>query len=364
MIEYFRKFHKNVPIDSKLKLPGVVYPRWEVNGIEYWSKYHAVKATIREGWEWPSFHLFEQDGFKRPQVSFMQACFNQCELISDTSRRVRHFYSGGLDSHHILECFLKTNSKLDEIVTYRRFPGSYDPLVNEYDRHNVLNRLLTLLKNYNRVIPIKIYDIMPEHFDWWSKNLEERYFPYSDIRFVAHHLQPLAEFYPELMDDNFTNIKGDASPRINLEDKSFHYIDGNFNWSFMEPFVCHFFSDSRNLDLPASMAYHLYEKQIVNKHEGRRSLGYLTDNSPLHDGMAGDIQGYLTSNRDEREWIFDMKDMRYHMNFITTELGRNSMKRFIDFYADIDEKYRKFFHGSIWSGWVCSVTKKFKLLDI
>jgi len=363
MIEFHRRFDKPILIDTKLKLPGVEYPRWEVNGKDYWSKYHAIQAAIREGWEWPSFHHFGDDGFKRPSVDFKQASYNQCELISDTSKKVRHFYSGGRDSYHILECFLRTKTRLDEIVTYRRFPGTYDDYVNEVDRHNVLDRLVKLLKSYDRKIPVKVYDLMPEHFQYWSNNLETHYWPYTDMRFVAHHLQPLAEFYPELLDGEFTNIKGDAFPKMDLEDGSFYYIDGNFNWSAMDPYVCHFFSDSRNTDLAAAMAYHLYDNKIVDRYEGRESLGYFSDRSPLTDCSVSDIGTFLTY--DEREWIWDMKDMRYHHNMIGSEIGRQSLKKFISFYQSIQRKYARFFeNNSIWNGWVCSVTKKYKLYDV
>ena len=362
MIEYIRAYNNPIKIDEKLGSSNMLYPRWAVDGETYWSKYHAIRACVRSGWEWPEFKLFDQSEFKRPEISFQQACFKQCEIISDTSKKVRHFYSGGQDSHHVLECFLASKSKIDEIVSYRRFPGSYEN-VNEYDRFNVAGRLTKLLKEYNVKIPIKIYDLIPEHFDFFSKNLEDRYFPYTDIRFVAHCVQPLAEFYPELLEQECTNVISNAFPTVDIDSPSFYYIDGNFNTQCMDPYVCHFFTDSRNPDLVASMAYHLYDSRITDKYNGRRSLNYYTDGSPLHDCSIGDISTFLTN--DEREWIWDMKDMRYHSDMITSEMGRISLKRFIDFYQNIQKKYSKYFeNNSIWNGWIGSVTKKYKLVDV
>ena len=362
MIEYIRQYNSPIIIDQKLGHSDVKYPRWEVDGETYWSKYDAVKACVRTGWEWPGFELFDQDGFKRPDSSFQQACFKQCEIISDTSRKVRHFYSGGQDSHHVLECFLASKSRIDEIVSYRRFPGSYEN-VNEYDRFNVADGLIQLLRKYDVKIPVKVYDLMPEHFEFFSNNLEKRYFPYTDIRFVAHCVQPLAEFYPELLDKECTNVISNAFPTVDTDSGTFHYIDGNFNTQCMDPYVCHFFADSRNTDLVASMAYHLYDNNIKDKYNGRRSLKYYTDGSPLHDCSVGDISTFLT--HDEREWIWDMKDMRYHADMITSETGRQSLKRFISFYQDTQTKYQRFFeNGSIWNGWIGSITKKYKLTDI
>jgi predicted phosphoadenosine phosphosulfate sulfurtransferase len=52
--------------------------------------------------------------FKRPKKNFKQSIKTQCEILSDTYKKVRLFYSGGTDSNLILHNLLETKSKPDE----------------------------------------------------------------------------------------------------------------------------------------------------------------------------------------------------------------------------------------------------------
>lgn len=362
MIEYFRKFNKPEPINELYEIKGTTNPCWIVNNKKYHSKYYAIKACVEQDVEWPTFRCFEESkNFKRPSVDFYQSCADEAMLISDTSKKVRLWYSGGRDSHHVLEVFLRSKSKLDEICTYRRFPAVYDDDVNEYDRYNVLDNLKKLLKKYDRKIPIKIYDVMPEHFEFWANHLEERYFPYTEPTILAHSLQPLFEFYPELLED-CTNIKSDSVPFF--DGNGFSFLDSRFNDALMDPYVCHFFCDSRNLDLPANIMYHMHDNN-VSASQIKDSLNFFKNNTPLDSKIKGNVSFKLIPEGTSFHWLWDMKHMRYHMNMIQTENGCKTLKKFIDFYTSIENKYSKFFNrNSIYHNWIGSPSETHKLIDI
>ena len=357
-VQIFRKYNKPEKIRSFYPLKDVDYPYYEVNGEIYHSKYYAIKACVEQGIEFPNYIYIEKEkGFRRPQISFQEACVKQAVIISDTSKKVRLWYSGGRDSNHVLETFLRSNTKLDEICTYRRFPAVYDNIVNEYDRYNVLESLKKTLIKYDKKIPIKIYDVIPEHFDYWANNLEESYFPYTPPRIVAHTLQPLFEFYPDLFDDT-TNIISDSVAY--LDGDEFCFLDGKFNFSMMDPYVCHFFCDSRNMDITTNMMYFMYDNNC-NEYNMKEQIGFYKSNSPLDHYDQGEVGIAIT----EENWLWDMKDMRFHYNMIQTEQGRNNLKKFYAFYTDVENRYKKYFNkGSIWNDWICSTSKKQKLLDI
>lgn len=358
-IEIFRKYNKPIKIKTLYPLKDVEYPHYVVNGKEYYSKYYAIKACVNEGVEFPDYRYIENiDGFTRPKINFQEACVKQALIISDTSKKVRLWYSGGRDSHHVLETFLSSRTKLDEICTYRRFPAVFDNAVNEYDRYNVLDNLKKLLSKYDRKIPIKIYDVIPEHFEYWANNLEESYFPYTMSVMIAHNLQPLFEFYPELFDDT-TNIISDSV--AHLDGDEFCFLDSRHNFAMMDPHVCHFFCDPRNMDITTNMMYFMYDNQINHVGDLKDQIGFFRSNTPLDHCFKGEVASYIS----EDSWVWDMKSIRFHHNMIQTEQGRNSLKKFYEFYIDIENRYKKYFiRGSIWNDWIASTTKKYKLLDI
>ena len=94
-------------IDDKWHLSDYPSPHYKVFNKVFYSKFKAIKECVETGWEWPTFQVWSHSQkFKRPNISFQQACARQCELISDTSKKVRLWYSGGRDSHNILINFL------------------------------------------------------------------------------------------------------------------------------------------------------------------------------------------------------------------------------------------------------------------
>ena len=362
MIEIKRYFSKPKLIGNvKIKLPGIHYPHFLVNNKQFYSKYYAMKECVETGVEWPIFKVLpNENSYHRPKINFHGSCIKECQIISDTSKKVRLWYSGGRDSHHILVHLLKTKSKLDEICAYRRFPAVIDSGTNEYDRFNVIEILKKTLNSYNKKVKIIIYDVLPEHFAHWSDNLETEYFPYTKNSIIAHTLHPLAEIYPEIMDLDYVNIIGNTPP-CTIGNK-FYWLDVNFNSAFNDPNVCHFFCDTRNMDLIVNQAYQMYD-QKSNRHDLlKKNLNFYSNNSPLDNKNKGLVSTALFTNKPN--WVWDIKDMYLHLNFVKTEQGINTLKKFLSFYNSIEDKYKRFFeNGSIYHYWIGSISEKHTLLD-
>src|SRR6056300_977095 len=113
-----------IEIGNKLNVSNYHHAHYTVGNKKLYSKAQAIQECSKQNWEWPTFNVWsEPSQWKRPSVTFEKACQNQAEIISDTSQKVRLFYSGGRDSNLILHTFLQSNLKIDEIAIYRRFPG-------------------------------------------------------------------------------------------------------------------------------------------------------------------------------------------------------------------------------------------------
>ena len=92
-----------VPLKTKLLIPGYQSPYYTAGDKIFYNKFHAIKHCKEIGHKWPSYKVWEDAGsFQRPNNNFADAVTKQCELISDTSNKVRLFYSGGKDSNLIL----------------------------------------------------------------------------------------------------------------------------------------------------------------------------------------------------------------------------------------------------------------------
>ena len=238
-------------IDDKRHLSDYPAPHYKVFDKVFYSKFKAIKECVKTGWEWPTFQMWSHSQkFKRPNISFQQACARQCELISDTSKKVRLWYSGGRDSHHILINFLETKV------------------------------LKTTLKNYNANIKIKIYDLMPEHFYEYSKNLNLRYFPYTPLCFFGHTIHTVYECFPELQNDKFINIYGVPQPEV--EENTFYWSDGNLNYCFADPYTLNFYADQRNTDVAVLQAYAKKDNNIQGELDLKNCLNYAKNNKKMN----------------------------------------------------------------------------------
>jgi hypothetical protein len=347
-------------IDDKWHLSDYPAPHYKVFDKVFYSKFKAVKECVKTGWEWPTFQMWSHSQkFKRPNISFQQACARQCELISDTSKKVRLWYSGGRDSHHILINFLETKAKLDEICIYRRFPGIKDNTTNEFDFFNIKKVLETTLKNYNTNIKVKIYDLMPEHFYEYSKNLNLRYFPYKGLDFFGHSIHAVYECYPELQNDKFINIYGVPQPEV--EENTFYWSDGNLNYNFADPYTLNFYADQRNTDIAVLQAYAKKDNNIKGELDMKNYLNYAKNNTPLDNNWCEpDINHQKTVRH-----ILDHKDLCYMANATRTDIGKKTLSNFCQFYDDVENKYRKYFvNGNIYYAWIGSISEKHILLDV
>ena len=96
---------------------------WKYAGTQYKSKFQAIQAAGRDVSN-ISFHTFDESLFKydysyEPTESLEDLMKERCLEIRDTYSYIKFFFSGGSDSTTVLNCFLKNNIHIDEIVIFR-----------------------------------------------------------------------------------------------------------------------------------------------------------------------------------------------------------------------------------------------------
>ena len=352
------------PLKEKLFVKDYQHPYYTVKDKTFYSKPLAVKYCKEVGWQFPSFNIWHKSKkFKRPKKTFAESVKTQCELISDTCDKVRLFYSGGRDSGLILDSMLKHNGKLDEIAVYRRYPGVIDNITNEWDKFNLLPVLKNTIKNYNRDIRIKFYDVMPNHFNYYSKNpnlMLNGYF--TNLGFFRNNVHTIAEIYPDILENNFVNILGHARPDV-TNDKKFYWTDLAFNLAHKDPNTIFFFVDHRNTDLAVNMAYTIQDLQDKNQYTEREMKNYLKfpkNGTPLDSDWTTTVKPLNVTRR----WIVEKKDILSIANALQTPIGEESYTNFVSFYEEFEKNNKRFFtDGSIYNDWIGSISEMHELVD-
>ena len=354
-------------LTEKLELSGYPSPHWKVADEKIYSKYKAIKRCREIGYQWPSFHVWDKSQtFSRPQIDFIQSVDRQCEIISDSYEKVRLFYSGGRDSHLILHHMLKNKFKIDEIAVYRRFPGVIDKVTNEFDRFNLQSILKTTLDSYDVKVEVKFYDLMPEHFNYYSNHMEH-YFAYTDIEFFGHGVHPVAEVYPELLDHAWVNVLGNGQPTV--DENYFFWIDTDYNLTQPDPHTLQFFSDQRNTDLSVNLAYAIHDLKKDNpatnpSYKGglqmKESLNYPKTNTPLDTKWC-----HVDVNTEVHRWFLEPKEILYAANAVKSDIGKQTYSKMVQFYELLGSTYQSYFeNGSIYNTWIGGVSEKHILLDV
>ena len=156
---------------------GYISPHYRANDRVFYSKLDALTYCDQNNVEWPTFQVWDHnDGYTRPTESFWQLTVAAAEQLGRQHDSVRLWYSGGTDSHAVLEAMLQAGHPPKELAMYRRFIGAVDESVNvEVDVFPVKDFLYQTLKRYGVDIPLRVYDILPEHTAWYMQLILEFY---------------------------------------------------------------------------------------------------------------------------------------------------------------------------------------------
>ena len=207
------------------------------------------------------------DWTKEPNESFEDLCRERALQIRDSHKHITLSFSGGSDSNHILEIFLKYDIKIDQIVVIRDKIFNLDPHPTNWE---VDNHAIPYLKSKNLNIPIRIVDDLTfDHvLDFVSNDLShEEWNCAQNVDVTAFNWYFLNQFVPNTM-----LIDGATHPTIFYDsdlNKFYTEIWDTDNFYLRTKLTCeHFFTTTDLTKL------HLKQCHIVKN--------YLRSNNLMH----------------------------------------------------------------------------------
>jgi len=135
---------------------------------------------------------------------------------------VRVWYSGGSDSHSIVESFLRAGQKIDEIISVYWETIISSDIAGAGNQELVLGWLTELYQKYNQPLPkVTVLDVTKQHVD---QHFSKNYF-YKNIGFGGNYAfnlnqyDKMAQLKP-INVPNFVEVFGMEKPRIVVENNS------------------------------------------------------------------------------------------------------------------------------------------------
>lgn len=246
---------------------------WTVDDKKTYSKIEAIMLSNgvlgRVKYHWMENTWDHVDFSKEPNESWEDLCLSRVQQLRDSHNYLCLWFSGGFDSSHILECFIKAQLPLDELVIFdqRSFynDGEVDSaleVANYYKTH------------YNSKVNINLVDIGWEFITkQFHSNKNWTYHHGDNIRFTRTYFgsrKEQAQFCSPNSGQR-ADIAGFEKPRLNINNGTWQtfMIDsilGLTAGSGIIQFYC-------TNDLPElhvkqlHMAIKFFESNSINTHE-------------------------------------------------------------------------------------------------
>lgn len=194
---------------------------YETDGIKFTSKVAALDYSFRYRTKEVQAKLYS-DGFekvdwkKEPVETFDELCKQRAQQLRDNIQKLVIFYSGGSDSTHLINVFVKNNIKIDEIVLIRdnnfNFHNNPHPVNWEID-----NFAIPYLKQINPSCKITLFEpkLTEEKLKYYFS--EEAQFEYNISKgfdITSLYWQEVSKVYDSFVD-------GSCEPRVYVEDNKF-----------------------------------------------------------------------------------------------------------------------------------------------
>lgn len=168
----------NVSMNSCSRTP-TKFGFYDVNGYKTFSKLEAIELQQRSG-HWPHWN-FNQEVFNTLNWE-LEPDIDLWEMYKARARQIRNsydycviFYSGGSDSHNLLNAWIDADCKIDEIASFWNEAGTHDPqsfMCSEIS--NVVLPDVKLLKSKGFDFVYRLIDLC----DLTNKFIKENYLHY------------------------------------------------------------------------------------------------------------------------------------------------------------------------------------------
>tara|TARA_R110000822_G_scaffold243760_1_gene372601 strand:- start:712 stop:1851 length:1140 start_codon:yes stop_codon:yes gene_type:complete len=358
-------------------------PCYLVGGEKLYSKYYAnLKAQQKcitddpnELWGHIKFENYINHKGPEPTTTIRELYKQRAIQIREQNEYVRIWASGGADSTSVIHTFHEAGVQPDELATYMQYPGEIHGSQNaEVDFS--LRPLLKEVQKWWPNIKIKFYDILPEHYNWYTSNEMEHWFAYRELNPSGFAMQIPYEVYPELQEHSAkyqtANIYSGADFSIGVDKQGWYYrfVDFNYNNSTNAPYITFFFTDTQDRDLLLKMVY--YAKKHILKNAEYKHI-------PFEDQILGEWGIKLGGVPEMEFWLPDSdefgrkknkanwkglfncgpKSSLRLLNMVSSVTGQESLMNTMHYYKEIGMKYPHWFtNNTIMENWIGSRTDR------
>ena len=161
-----------------------------------------------------------------PEPSWYDLLKQEAKYIRDTYSHIRIWYSGGADSHLVLQSFVDNNIHVDEICCMKSGIGDADYEINEY--------AIKQIKKYN-LQKTKITIIEPgaeDYANYYSKNWTQKDVPEWNYHFRMIYHNNLSMDHNRK--NNCINVFGAEPPRLIYKNNKWYmyFMDADIEESF------------------------------------------------------------------------------------------------------------------------------------
>jgi len=358
-------------------------PCFLIGEEKIYSKFHAnLKAQQKcitndpnELWQYIKFENYINHKGLEPTATIRELYKQRAIQIRQQNEYVRIWASGGADSTNVIHAFHEAGIQPDELATYMQYPGE----IHGSQNAEVDFSLRPFLKEVERWWPdvkIKFYDVLPEHYHWYSKNAIEHWFAYTQLNPSGFSWQIPYEIYPELQEHSAkyqtANIYSGPDFSIGVDKQGWYYrfVDKPYNDAHNAPYQVFFFADPQAKDIWLKIV-HRAKKHILKQAE---------DNSiPFEDQILGEwniktgelaemefwlpdsIEFGRKKNKNYWKGLFNWgpKSSLRFLNMISSVTGQETLMNLMHYYKEIDKKYPHWFHNNtIMEDWIGTRTNK------
>ena len=322
---------------------------YRIGQQKFYSKYLAIQEHARTGIH-PEWHfndeVFSSYNWKEEPAESLEELYRQrVEQLRNKYDYLVLLYSGGSDSHNILDVFINNNIKLDEICTYHNLsaPGQQDLGTNA----EVLRAAFPYMEHVRSTHPEirqRIVDITPNQVSYWLndqygqlwlENLSNNFHLGSIQSQIKYSLDPE---YAQMRDRGIKIgfIVGTDKPRV-------WQIDGRWCVRFIDTFtdfIFHCQDDGTEFfywspDLPKLI--------IKQSHIVKRYLEQATESTPFVS-TTKKIELACKEHNGKKLWLSDhgVHSLLYPTwNINTFSLGKDPHKAWVLEISGLEILYTK-----------------------
>ena len=259
-----------------------------------------------------------------PDMDWSNLLRQEAKYIRDTYTYIRIWYSGGSDSHLVLQSFADNNIFVDEIVCMKSGIGDADYEINQY--------AIEQIKKYN-LINTKVTIIDPtvnDYVEYYTKEWSKKDIPEWNYHFRMIYHNKLSQ--DEHRKDKTINVFGAEPPRLIHKNNHWYmyFLDADieesynkYNFFVENPILhakqCHMLLKAikqyKNVNEYNEICHTPKHEKFCREHTGRFSNPYVFPRKIEYWGdkernylMLGDKKIYFTSKKESNALQIILKD--------------------------------------------------------